>query len=88
MNMFHIGDYVRAISVVGSRDVENACGFIRDLSDGQYLIEFDEDIGGHEGSFRHGNTRPGHGWWVFSHDIEIVNTDTSTKKHFIFDYLF
>lgn len=73
---FKVGDRVEAIAPVGNDDSTGVIGTIRRIEGNErILIEFDEDINGHDGD----DYKDGHCWWVDAEDIELVK-DAPKKK--------
>jgi hypothetical protein len=70
------GTRVRSIAGVGSRGKAGAIGTVIEVFLGlpsPYLVKFDENIGGHDGStLRPGAGTDGHCWWCFQSMLEVL----------------
>lgn len=86
-NILKIGDRVRVISLPNSFNTENSkikpgmMGTVKDL-DGAFVgVEFDEYMGGHNGSW---NGKQGYCWYIEDENLEkIEETDTEEKSETI-----
>lgn len=87
MNDLKIGDRVKVISIPNSFTAENPkikmglMGTVKDL-DGAFVgVEFDEDMGGHNGSW---NGKQGYCWYIEYYHLEKIDETkeerTSTDK--------
>ena len=91
MAKFKVGDRVRAIKIVdGKAEVVNQIGTIVGNVRDRLCVEFDNYIGGHDGSLMRGICgKSGHCWWCDYDDLEfaefekiVITTDgkTTTAK--------
>jgi hypothetical protein len=88
--IYQIGQRVRANIVVGKRSETNKhrCGTILNLRRGEYLIEFDDYIHGHEGNGVGEITgTDGHCWWLRDNDFELENTHKEIKQYGIVKFM-
>ena len=75
--MFEIGDRVQVPTCVGNYCLRDQYGTIignHESSSDEYLIEFDNDIGGHDGyefGTRKGKDR--HCWYVYADNLVLIN---------------
>lgn len=89
---FKVGDKVIAIAEVGKKCIKNVTGKIIAIDEHSipYLVEFDEDINGHDGF---GKGKPGHCWWVreyeispiFVHQKIVITSDGHTTTAKLYD---
>ena len=76
MNNFKIGDRVRVISIPNSFTAENPkikmglMGTVKDLNGAFVGVEFDEDMGGHNGSW---NGKQGYCWYIEDENLEKID---------------
>lgn len=75
--MFNIGDRVQVSIAVGRYYLRNQYGTIIDrhrIEPYDYLVEFDNDVGGHDGfGIAICNGKAGHCWYVNENDLDFVN---------------
>ena len=64
---YNVGDRVMANIVVGNLNKENAIGVIVHDSGRMVLVEFVENIGGHDGE---GRGADGHCWWLCTSELD------------------
>jgi hypothetical protein len=77
MAKFKVGDRVRCIGIVfGYTIINNRCGKIINSknSNTRFLVEFDENIGGHDGANSWIKGKDGHCWWVDDKYLELAET--------------
>lgn len=79
---FRVGDRVRAIDMVGELKVKDACGeiILIDTAGKPYLVEFDSDIGGHNGNTELINGKRGHCWWCTENELKLEEKKVFSKK--------
>lgn len=75
--MFNIGDRVQVSTAVGKYCLWNQYGTIigrNRMEPYDYLVEFDNDVGGHDG-FGIGicNGKDGHCWYVNENELDLIN---------------
>lgn len=75
--MFNIGDRVQVSTVVGNYCLRNQYGIIisrHRVTPDEYLVEFDNDVGGHDGfEFATCRGKAGHCWYVNKNELDFVN---------------
>ena len=50
---------------------------------GQYLIQFDRSIGGHDGAFSKSLSKAGHCWWMHKEGSDLVSCASELKCKWI-----
>lgn len=50
---------------------------------GQYLIQFDKNIGGHDGVFPKSLGKAGHCWWMYKEGSDLVSCASELKCKWI-----
>lgn len=69
--MWEIGDRVIVVETPEEKNIwrlnisAGDKGTVMAKRDGQYLIQFDKDIGGHDGAFEKPLGKDGHCWWLY-----------------------
>jgi len=77
---FKIGDRVTCKISVGEKVMANQKGTIIDRNaDWGICIEFDNDVGGHDGMFGDTNGKQGHCWWV-NNEGNLIKLNTNIWK--------
>ena len=75
--MFNIGDRVQVSIAVGNYCLRNQYGTIivrNRMESYNYLVEFDNDVGGHDGfGTTICNGKSGHCWYVNENELDFVN---------------
>ena len=75
--MFEIGDRVQVSTTVGNYCLRNQYGTIigrNGMEPYDYLVEFDNDVGGHDGYERATcNGKDGHCWYVYENELDLIN---------------
>ena len=81
-NKFKVGDRVKTIAQsCGNKKVFGEIGTIRIMDDDCYLVEFDNDIDGHDGNTARYHGKDKHCWWV---DKEILELSKQKAYRVIF----
>ena len=75
---FFVGDRVKYVGFHGNMKGKIGTIVETELADRGYLVEFDDNIGGHDGNTRT-TYKNGHCWWVESNHIVKVNPKNKTK---------
>lgn len=68
--IFSVGDVVKANCTVGNKRIKNAIGVILSISYDMFLIEFNENIDGHDGD---GLGKGGYCWWLYDYELELYD---------------
>ena len=72
---FKVGDRVKAIKDAYGKAITDKTGTIIHLNDEtSVLVEFDENIGGHDGLITYLKGKNGHCWWVAEEVIKLVDS--------------
>lgn len=70
---FKVGDRVKSIKGVGNKELIGVHGIIKEWeNDNDFLVEFDIDIGGHDGGVGCKNR---HCWWCSQSCVELLNEE-------------
>jgi hypothetical protein len=68
MRKFKVGDRVKVVPSVGRKLLRNQTGIVIRVNEDEFLIEFDNDIGGHSGNPEY----IGRCWWCFENEMVLI----------------
>lgn len=83
--MWKIGDRVIVVEAPEEKNIwrlnisTGDKGTIIAKRDGQYLIQFDKDIGGHDGTFEKPLGKDGHCWWLYEEHSYLASCALELK---------
>lgn len=75
LKLASVGDRVTSCHNIGKSGKTGQIGTIIKVAREDYCIQFDEDIGGHDGQDGMGTGKPGHCWWLFAPGFNLIPND-------------